>query len=251
MKKLIFLLLALILSQLIFAQVFSVQHDEFLYRTAAWGAISLSNNYYNSNYTDKSTPQEITALDADEVNFFDKNALYAYDQTQKDYSDYTAYATLLTAGWLAYDNEEFWTNMLVLSEVLIAQDAVGKWTKSLSKRYRPLAYDDNLEMDKRTQKNSLRSFYSLHTSTAFAAATFGYFLRYQSVGHSWSYGLALYGTAAATGYLRVTSGQHFPTDVMVGALAGSAISYFICRSYQSSRLRVNLSPASLGVSYRF
>ncbi|MFO7896512.1 MAG: phosphatase PAP2 family protein [Candidatus Cloacimonadales bacterium] len=251
MKIILILLFILLLVQMSYAQVFEVDRSEFLYRTAGWGVISLSNNLYNKNYTDKIASSTIEALEADEINFFDQAALMPHDETPKAYSDYTAYATLLTAGWLAYDNEEFWDNMLVFSEVLIAQEAAGKWTKSLSKRYRPLAYDQDLSMEHRTQKNSLRSFYSLHTSTAFAAATFGYYLRYKSSGHSWGYGVALYGTAAATGYLRVASGQHFPTDIMAGALVGSAISYLICRSYQSSRFSLNLAPDNLGFSYKF
>jgi membrane-associated phospholipid phosphatase len=34
-------------------------------------------------------------------------------------------------------------------------------------------------------------------------------------------------TAVVTGIFRVTSGNHFPTDVLAGALAGSIVGYTI------------------------
>ena len=69
------------------------------------------------------------------------------------------------------------------------------------------------------------SFFSGHTSLSFAALTSGAML-YQPTTTStraragvWAGAGAL---GAATGVLRIRAGQHFPTDVMVGAAVGTA-----------------------------
>lgn len=69
------------------------------------------------------------------------------------------------------------------------------------------------------------SFFSGHTSLSFAALTSGALL-YQPTTTSararagvWAGAGAL---GAATGVLRIRAGQHFPTDVMVGAVVGTA-----------------------------
>ena len=64
--------------------------------------------------------------------------------------------------------------------------------------------------------------------------------------------------ASTVGYLRVASGAHFPTDVLVGAAIGSAIGYFIPYIYRDKE-QSNLSVVSnydfnqfqLSVNYSF
>jgi len=74
------------------------------------------------------------------------------------------------------------------------------------------------------------SFYSGHTTTAFALAVSGAML-YDMKGGShpgavWTAALAL---AAGVGYLRIGADKHYFTDVLVGALVGAAAGYLVPR----------------------
>ena len=76
--------------------------------------------------------------------------------------------------------------------------------------------------------DSRLSFYSGHTTTAFALAVSGATLydmrggRYPGV--VWGVALAL---AAGVGYLRIGADKHYFTDVLVGALVGAAAGYLV------------------------
>ena len=60
--------------------------------------------------------------------------------------------------------------------------------------------------------------------------------------------------AAATGYARVKSGVHFPTDVIAGALVGGAIGYLVPALHKKSggdRLSLNVGPTHWSFQLRF
>ena len=110
------------------------------------------------------------------------------------------------------------------------------------------AYNEKLSVGKRQKDNSFQSFWSGHTSHSFMASVFtGYvFLtRYPNsklVYPVWLCGLSL---AAATGTLRVMSGNHFPTDSMVSAAVGSLIGWLIPRIHKAYNNTVVFQPYGL------
>jgi len=115
---------------------------------------------------------------------------------------------------------------LVLLEVMGVNFALTNTIKYAIHRPRPFTYGlDGSDRDP-TEGDSRLSFYSGHASTAFAMATaYGYLFqsrhpRSRWVAPVWVLG---YGIASTTGVMRVTSGKHFWSDVIVGAVAGSAI----------------------------
>ena len=94
----------------------------------------------------------------------------------------------------------------------------------------------------RPDGSDTQSFFSGHTSTAFATSTFLYLeLRdfFRSAAEegrlplmserNWKLvtGAALFGWASYVGYSRVHDRKHYPTDVLIGALSGSLISYLV------------------------
>jgi membrane-associated phospholipid phosphatase len=78
--------------------------------------------------------------------------------------------------------------------------------------------------------DSKHSFFSGHTSYTFSFAVFlsTTFANYNPDSslkpYVWSTSLLL---AATTGYLRLAAGMHYPTDIIAGAIVGSAIGYLI------------------------
>ena len=91
----------------------------------------------------------------------------------------------------------------------------------------------------------------MHSSTVFAAATCGYYYYFQKYGNNILIGSLLFGSASATAILRVAAAQHFPSDVIVGAVVGSGISYVICKYHQDKKLKLSFGYNSVDISYRF
>jgi membrane-associated phospholipid phosphatase len=105
----------------------------------------------------------------------------------------------------------FWNGLLTESAHLATQ------------RGRPFVYVDPARA---RDYSNYTSFYSGHTSFA-AASTVALFLILLSRGApTWLLGLAgtfSYSMISLTGLFRVLAGRHFPTDVLIGALAGICV----------------------------
>jgi membrane-associated phospholipid phosphatase len=115
---------------------------------------------------------------------------------------------------------------VVMLEALALSSGVNQLVKTATHRPRPLLYGLEPGDPALNEADNYRSFYSGHTSSAFAvgvAYARTYALRHPGSDAHW----AVYGGAvlagAAVGALRVAAGKHFPTDVLVGAAVGTAI----------------------------
>jgi membrane-associated phospholipid phosphatase len=102
--------------------------------------------------------------------------------------------------------------------------------KGLTTRNRPYVYDVNSPAEEKYKTGARHSFYSGHTS--FAASNSFFTARVFSEYLTNSTTKTLIWTAAAlipavTGFSRVNSHNHFPTDVIVGYIVGAAIGYLI------------------------
>jgi len=58
-------------------------------------------------------------------------------------------------------------------------------------------------------------------------------------------------SASASAILRVASAQHFPSDVIVGAIIGSGISYAICKFHHNKKVKLSIGINSVDISYKF
>jgi len=250
MKKIHLLFLILFIPLLLNSYIFEVDKFESLIFISSALAVDLSNNYFDRQLIEAPTELE---LNKDNVPFFDRIGLQSYSSTLKDFSDYSAYLAIGSTLFCLYesDKEVLFNNLLVFSEIMIAQSAICKWTKTFSQRYRPFVYDEVVSDDKIKERNSQHSFYSMHSSTVFAAATSGYYYYFHNYGHNILIGSILFGSASATAILRVAAAQHFPSDVIVGAVVGSGISYVICKYHQDKKLKLSFGYNSVDISYRF
>jgi len=121
-------------------------------------------------------------------------------------------------------------DVLVLAEVLLINTAVNNLFKFAVRRPRPLSYDPEVDLEDRTDPDAALSFYSGHSSTAFAMATaYSYLFMLRHPGSKlivpvWVLSESM---AATIAYLRVHAGLHFYTDVLAGAVVGSALGLLI------------------------
>lgn len=119
----------------------------------------------------------------------------------------------------------YWEDMVVVAEALLANGSINEVVKTAASRPRPRIHDLPAGADL-SNADDYTSFYSAHTSNTFAvgmAYAFTYANRHPDDPMRW----AVYGGAVAVGAgvgaLRVAAGAHFPSDVIVGGLAGATI----------------------------
>jgi membrane-associated phospholipid phosphatase len=114
-------------------------------------------------------------------------------------------------------------DVIPILEAGVASGLVNQVAKFASGRQRPsVRFGDPRPPD---VEDNL-SFYSGHVTLAFAVATSAGIVAqrrgYRTAPWVWTIGYAL---AATTGYLRIAGDRHYLTDVVVGALTGTAIGF--------------------------
>ena len=95
---------------------------------------------------------------------------------------------------------------------------VNQLAKALFNRNRPVLYSEDA-VEAQGSVNSHRSMYSGHTSVSFAMGTSYYLSMSGKDGFDRSWPLI---SAATIAGLRLAAAKHFPTDVVVGAVVGTA-----------------------------
>ncbi|HLZ46200.1 MAG TPA: phosphatase PAP2 family protein [Gemmatimonadales bacterium] len=159
-----------------------------------------------------------------EVNGFDRGAIGNENPGARRLSDATAGAVMVLPLVLdAVDigvNDVWAADAEVFTETLVVNGALVTAAKYIVQRPLPRTYagDPNLI----NQPGGYRSFYSGHTSLVFAglvATAMTMRLRYGEKVWPWVV-TSVVGTSVAIE--RVADGRHFPSDVIVGALMGSA-----------------------------
>jgi membrane-associated phospholipid phosphatase len=122
----------------------------------------------------------------------------------------------------------------MLAQALGLNFAVTEIIKLSVPRYRPFVAFASLADDRaRVAPDASASFWSGHTSAAFAAAAIGAFdaCRADNPLGCLAPTIALHTLAASTGLMRVLAGKHHITDVVVGAAVGSAVGAIVALSH--------------------
>lgn len=161
-------------------------------------------------------------------------------------------------------SSEWLTIGVMYAETLLIANGIKEWTKLLVYRARPYMYFDDYPQDKLEDGDWNCSFPSGHTTFAFAGAAFTTMVFCQCFPASnWKYAVAgaSFGMAVLTGAFRMASGNHFFTDVLVGAVIGSAIGFAVPYMHTKSfygkferkpkTASASLTPTGFMVSYNF
>lgn len=211
------------------------------------------------NNTAPLTASAVAMLRPEDVNDFDRDAIFNNSKTADHLSDVLIYTANVTP-LLYLSNRKTRKGMLEISviglEVLFLNSAATTLTKTLVKRTRPTVYNPLTDTDLSSISQTRLSFFSGHTSgtTAmffFSAKVFSDHFpdsRYKPL--VWSAGALIPAVAA---YTRVKSGKHFPTDVVtgytVGALFGFLVPHFHKKKTKDKNQRVGFSlyPTSGGL----
>jgi len=207
---------------------------------------------------DPLTEVDILQLDEQNINAFDRYAISKNSEQAKKLSDFflTGVLVLPTIFLSNHHTRQDIIPLLSLSlEVIALNYTLTNITKKLVQRTRPLAYNSEFPLEEKLAKNVRKSFYSGHTSHT-AALSF-LMAKVMTDYHPdaklglkigiWTFAASI---PALTGYWRVRAGKHFPTDTIVGYLAGGlvgiAVPHFHKRRSNKSSKRVRVQP-SLGI----
>ena len=182
---------------------------------------------------DPLTVEEITTLSREDVNAFDRGAVYQYSASASTASDILVYTVIASPLAMMTDQrvrEDWGTYLLMYAETLLWTGASTHIVKNTVGRIRPYVYNPDVPMEEKTTRDARKSFYSSHTAFAFASAVFlsttynCYFPTSRWVPYVWAGSMA---AAALVGFFRYQAGMHYPTDIIVGASMGGLIGYVI------------------------
>lgn len=184
---------------------------------------------------------------------FDDAALGRVSASALTASDVVAYGTVVLPATLLLDGavrRDAFTVGVLFAETMLLNQGVTDIVKGLVQRPRPYLYAADRGPDVVVEAYDRTSYFSAHTSNTAAAAFFlgRVFADYHPQSPLrpvvWTVAAAL---PAVAGYLRVRSGQHFPTDVISGYAVGAAIGYGIPALHRKPVRGVTLLPAGAGV----
>ena len=186
---------------------------------------------------------------------WDRPVAGRYNKTAGDVSTWAAALgvaplALGVASWYRGDalGADLAAYTLMLAQALALQNGLNLVVRSMSFWPRPYMYatdGDGADAASAAEGEAYGSFFSGHASAAFTIAVFTgeWFSEfypnsaYKSL--VWATSLSL---AGFVGALRIAAGKHYPTDVVVGALAGTGISLAVIKIHKKT---VQIGPISL------
>ncbi len=186
---------------------------------------------------------------------WDRPVAGRYNKTAGDVSTWAAALgvaplALGAASWYRGDalGADLAAYTLMLAQALALQNGLNLVVRSMSFWPRPYMYatdGDGADAASAAEGEAYGSFFSGHASAAFTIAVFTgeWFSEfypnsaYKSL--VWATSLSL---AGFVGALRIAAGKHYPTDVVVGALAGTGISLAVIKIHKKT---VQIGPISL------
>lgn len=171
---------------------------------------------------------------------FDKYSISNYSDFNSELSDFLL-TSLTVAPMLVNENiikmENGYDKFYLTS--LATTISLNFLTKSIVERARPYVYNLDVDLMKKQTKDAKLSFYSGHTSLAFTSAILTglmYEGNQTQKNIVWSTSIGL---ATTIGILRLEAGRHFITDVVAGAIIGSAVPLILHNSFKTNKTQTN------------
>jgi membrane-associated phospholipid phosphatase len=213
---------------------YQLRKNDILYPVSGGFLFGASLVFQNTKYQDYCEPSP-----TQDVPWFDKPALKYYNPGLDNIGGIALYLHLISPILLYFgSNRDISYRNVVTASVLYAEClflsfSLTEFVKTSTQRQRPYVYKLTSSTAEKTapcKPDMHHSFYSHHASLTFCSAVFCaktfYDLQLSApLKYSATAGLLL--SATAISISRFYSGEHFPSDIITGALIGSCIGYLI------------------------
>lgn len=207
--------------------------------------------YVFADYADILSEEKINSLNAEDINRFDRSAVNQNNPGLEKFSDVfmsASYAGLVPLFFEPKATDQWKVIAVMSAETFVWAASLPQVTKVLMPRNRPFVYNDGFTMRTKREVRARESFFSRTTTLAFAGAALSsaLFQHYypESAFRYWIWGGTFAGASLA-GFFKYASGQHFPTDIITGAIAGSAIGFIVPMLYRTNKSENNID---MGIS---
>ena len=233
MLKVQILTLLLILSPVNFCQsVYSFDADDEVILFGTGLSLGILDNLLLKS-RQPFTLEKLGKLSRENVNSFDRMATYNWSPTASTVSDILLVVSIASPLFLLSSSNvhnDVGTFSTMYVENVIFSYSLTYLAKASHLRPRPYVYNETVPMEEKLDIESTLSFFSGHSTMAFSSAVFLSTL-YQRYYPDSKFKPYIWGTslvfASLVAYLRIYSGQHFPSDVIIGAATGCLIGYLI------------------------
>ncbi len=160
-----------------------------------------------------------------EVNAFDRPTIGNDSEVAATISNLTAGLALLAPPVLDWfvlrEPRPYLEDLTVYAEAIAVSGALSTVAKQIAQRPFPRTYAG--DPSQLHTPNGYRSFYSGHVALVTAALSTAAFTIGERHGPALAAWLVMAGVSASVAAERVAAGWHFPTDVIVAAVAGTAV----------------------------
>ena len=187
------------------------------------------------------------------VNSCDRFVTYNYSEKASDISDWLLFSCIAAPFTLLFSSKvqnDAVTVYGIYAESLLYGTSLPFYGKAGAQRVRPYVYNSEAPLSKKTTAEAKRSFFSGHTAVAFTSMIFlstvynTYYAESRYKPFVWSGSILL---ASSVGYFRMAAGDHFLTDVLVGAIVGSAVGYLIPHLHEAKEANDDLQYPNLRI----
>jgi len=175
------------------------------------------------------TPEQLGALNREDINCFDRGATYNWSEPTAHASDAVMFLSVAMPSLIFIDEkarQEYKSVLLMTSETYLLTAGLTGLVKELARRERPYTYNENVPLEEKQKKDARSSFFSGHTSMTASSAFLTAKLYADFNPHSRFRPLVWTGAAllpALVGVLRFHAGKHFWTDIIAGYAIGAAV----------------------------
>jgi membrane-associated phospholipid phosphatase len=227
----------------------------------AWSLYAFTKIYSK----DPSTDEQILSLRKSDVNGFDRWAIRPFHDRADKISYYPFYAAMPMPLFFLLDNKmrkDFFKLSFLYLEAMSITGLLYTGSTYFNDRYRPYAYDERTDFNYRMRGGAKNSFYAGHVALV-ATSTFFYAQVYADYHPESKIKWLFYGLAGAatgfTAYTRYYSGQHFPSDFVVGLSQGILTGLLVPKLHKTKLIKnnnISLRPFAglnngLSVVYKF
>jgi len=190
---------------------------------AGWSGYAFTKIYSK----DPSTGEQIENLDRNDISKFNRSAIDHFSQKAKDIGDVFFYGSMPLPLLLLADREirkDAGKVGFLFFETMSVTGLLYTGSVYFHDKYRPYAYNPEVPMDYRQRGGAKNSFYAGHvalvaSSTFFMAKVYSDY--HPNSGFNWVLFTIAAGATGTVAWCRYDAGQHFPTDIIIGAVQGT------------------------------